>query len=154
MLPPHQLELPDPPDFLTFGEVILRFDGLVPGLPSRELVPAYEFRIVLANHTNVGHLNFRVGDTDHILLTAGHIGYGIRQPFRGQGYARQACQAIAPFVRRFYEAVIITCDPDNHASRRTIEKLGADFLNEMPVPLEDPHYQRGSHRKRRYRWMP
>jgi len=62
--------------------------------------------------------------------------------------------AASPFVHSFYEAVIITCDPDNHASRRTIERLGARFMDEVPVSPDDPHYQRGSRSKRRYTWTP
>jgi tagatose 1,6-diphosphate aldolase len=101
-----------------------------------------------------GHINFRVGHTEHVRVSAGHIGFEITEPFRGRGYARQACQAIAPFVRSIYEWVTITCDPENPASRRTIEKLGAQFVDEVVVPVEDPHYQRGSRMKRRYQWKP
>ncbi len=74
--------------------------------------------------------------------------------FRGHGYALAACRAIAPFVRSVYEAVTVTCDPDNHASIRTIERLGACFIDEVAVPPHDPQYQRGSRTKRRYRWTP
>ena len=154
MTPPTDNELPPPPEGLTFRDVRLLFIQLIPGDPARSFVPAYQFRILLADDTNIGHLNFRVGDTDHVRLCAGHIGYGIQEPFRGHGYARQACQAVAPFVRQFYETVTITCDPDNLASRRTIEKLGASFLDEVPVSPDDPHYQRGSRFKRRYSWTP
>lgn len=45
-------------------------------------------------------------------------------------------------------------DPDNHASMRIIERLGASFVDEVAVPPHDPHYQRGSRSKRRYRWAP
>ncbi len=146
--------LPLPPEKLSYGSVSLRFVGAVPGEPSRGLVPYYHFRIVAADGTEVGHINFRVGDTEHVRVAAGHIGFEIFEPFRGHGYALQACRAIAPLVRSVYDAVTVTCDPDNAASRRTIEQLGATFIDEVPVPAHDPHYQRGSRRKRRYEWMP
>jgi predicted acetyltransferase len=139
---------------LSFGEVTLRFDKIMPGDASRGFVPYYHFRILVAGGQDVGHVNFRVGDTEHVRVTAGHIGFTILEPFRGHGYALQACRAIAPFVRSIYDAVTITCDPDNHASRRTIERLGASFVDEVSVPPHDPHYQRGSRSKRRYRWIP
>jgi predicted acetyltransferase len=145
---------PTPPETLSFGQVRLHFVRIVPGDPSHDFVPAYHFRILTADGSDVGHINFRVGDTGHVLVCAGHIGFEIREPCRGHGYALQACRAIAPFVRSVYEAVTITCDPDNIASIRTIEKLGASFTDEVPVPPHDPHYQRGSRRKRRYRWIP
>ena len=146
--------LPAPPGGLSWGSVMLRLGQILPGDPVHQLVPAYHFRIRTSGGVDVGHLNFRVGDTDHVRLVAGHIGYEILEQHRGHGYAREACRAVAPFVRRFYEAVTITCDPDNRPSRRTIERLGAAFLEEVDVPPHDPHYQRGSRRKRLYRWTP
>ena len=146
--------LPVPPEKLSSGKVSLRFVQLVPGDPSRGLVPFYHFRILTADDSDVGHINFRVGDTEHVRLCAGHIGFEILEAFRGRGYAFQACRAIAPFVASVYDAVTLTCDPDNHASRRTIERLGACFIDEVRVPPSDPHYQRGSRTKRRYQWTP
>jgi predicted acetyltransferase len=145
---------PTPPDVLQSGAVKLRFVRIVSGEPARGFVPAYHFRIFAVAGDEVGHINFRLGDTAHVRLCAGHIGFEILEPFRGHRYALQACQTVAPFVRTFYENVLITCDPDNHPSRRTIERLGAVFMDEVPVPPDDPHYQRGSRSKRRYRWTP
>jgi len=116
-----------PPDTLSFGEVSLRFVRLIPGDPSRDFVPAYHFRILLSDGTDVGHINFRVGDTEHVRVSAGHIGFEILELFRGHGYSLQAFCAIAPFVRSIYDAVTITCDPDNQASRRTIEPFGSAY---------------------------
>lgn len=147
-------EFPTPPDTLSSGEVRLRFVRVVPGDLSRDFVPAYHFRILLSDGSDVGHINFRVGDTEHVRVCAGHIGFEILEPFRGHGYALEACRAIASFVRSFYGAVTITCDPDNLASIRTIERLGATFADEVPIPPHDPHFQRGSRSKRRYRWIP
>ena len=143
-----------PPDTLSFGEVRLSFVRVIPGDPSQDFVPMYHFRILAADGSDVGHINFRVGDTEHVRVCAGHIGFAIREQFRGHGYALQACRAVAPFVRSIYESVTITCDPDNLASIRTIERLGARFIDEVPIPAHDPHYKRGSRSKRRYTWIP
>ncbi len=150
----NNAQLPEPPVNLSFDRVSLHFVGIVPGDPQRGFVPYYHLRILTASQSGVGHINFRIGATEHVLHCAGHIGYVIREPFRGHSYAFQACCAIAPFVRSVYPSVIITSDPDNHASIRTIERLGAAFIDEVPVPPHDPHYQRGSRTKRRYRWVP
>ena len=146
--------LPLPPEGLSYGGVGLRFAKLVPGDPSRGLVAYYHFRILSEDGFDVGHINFRVGDNEHVRTSAGHIGFEVLEAFRGRGYALRACQAIAPFVRSVFDAVIITCDPGNRASRRTIERLGASFIDEAAVPSNDPHYRRGSFSKRRYRWRP
>ncbi|HEY1660853.1 MAG TPA: GNAT family N-acetyltransferase [Verrucomicrobiae bacterium] len=146
--------LPAPGESFSFGEVTLRFVRIVPGDDSRSLVPYYHFQIIATDGKDVGHINFRVGDTEHVLVCVGHIGFEIDEPFRGHHFAFQACRAIAPLVRSFYETVIITSNPDNHASLRTIERLGAGFIDEVAVPPYDPHYQSGSRRKKRYRWKP
>ena len=153
-LPPTIETWPTPPDDLAFGGVRLRFVQINPDDPARGLAPGYHFRILVDQGFDAGHVNFRVGDTDHLRLSAGHIGFGVRESFRGHGCAYSACRAIAPFVRTIYDAVVITCDPDNHASRRTIERLGARFLDEVPLPEHDPQYLQGSRRKRRYLWTP
>lgn len=151
---PKDQPLPIPPDVLSHDGVSLRFAKIVPGEPLRGFVPYYHFRIMAPDGVDVGHVNFRVGDTEHVRVCAGHIGFEILEVHRGHGYALRACRALAPFVASVYDAVTITCDPDNHASRRTIERLGAWFVDEVAVPPHDPHYQRGSRFKRRYRWKP
>ena len=87
-------------------------------------------------------------------LAAGHIGFEIREECRGRRFAYQACRAIEPFVKTIYPSVILTCDPGNAPSKKTIEKLGCAFIDESAVPADDPHYQRGSRTKLRYRWTP
>lgn len=146
--------LPDPPATLSFGEITLRFAELVLGDPARGLVPYYHFRMVTPDGAEVGHLNFRIGETEHVRVAAGHIGFEVLEPFRGHGYALQACRAVAPFVRRVSRSVTITCDPGNAASQRILERLGAPWMDEVEVPPHDPHYLRGSRKKRRYRWTP
>ena len=146
--------LPSPPEDLSHGDVRLRFVQLVPGNPARGFVPSYHFRILDPANHEVGHINLRVGDSDHIWYSAGHIGYGVDEDRRGLGYAGQACRALAPFARSISEVVIITCDPENGPSRRTIEKLGATFLEVVDVPPGDPQYEAGCRQKRRYEWRP
>jgi tagatose 1,6-diphosphate aldolase len=146
--------LPNPPESLSFGQVRLQFARIVPGNALRGFVPYYHFRIIVADGTDVGHINFRVGETEHVRLCAGHVGYEITGTFRGQNLALQACRALAPFVRSFYKSVTLTSDPDNSASIRTIEQLGARFMDEVAVPSHDPQYQRGSRSKKRYQWTP
>jgi tagatose 1,6-diphosphate aldolase len=142
------------PRNLSYDLVTLAFVGVVPVDDSRGFVPYFHFRILGPNRTDIGHINFRVGDTEHVRAFAGHVGYEINRAFRGHRYAYQACRALAPFIRTIYEEVILTCDPDNTASKRTIERLGASFIDEVAVPETDPMSQGGARTKRRYRWVP
>lgn len=125
----------------------------MPGDDQRGLVPYYHHRILVAS-ADVGHINFKVGDTDHVRLYAGHVGYEIKPVYRGHGYAGKSCRALIPLVKRHYDNVILTADADNLAAVRTIEQLGACFEAETLVPPTDPQYQRGFRLKRRYRWNP
>jgi tagatose 1,6-diphosphate aldolase len=146
--------LPRPAGTFKWDDVSLRLDRIVPGDPTRDFVPYYHFRIETADRIDVGHINFRVGDTAHVLLFAGHIGFEIHKAVRGHGYARQACLAIAPLVRSRYEKIILTCDPDNVASKRTIERLGATFLDEVPTPPPNANLKPYAPTKLRYAWSP
>lgn len=145
--------LPPPPMALHEGEVALQFSKIV-APRQKDLAPYYHFRI-LAGTKDVGHVNLRVGESDHVRFVVGHVGYGIKKRYRGHRYALLACRALAPFARTVIPEVVLTCDPENHASRRTIEKLvGSEVAEEVTVPRHDPHYLSGARRKLRYRWIP
>jgi predicted acetyltransferase len=146
--------MPEPPATLRSGDVVLHFDHLVPGDPHGDFVPYYHFRIWTNDGTDVGHVNFRVGDAEHVRRYIGHIGYGIAEEHRGHGYARQACLALAPFIRCLYKTVLITCDSDNRASQRTIERLGAAFIDEVAKPTPDGNVEGSAGTKLRYHWAP
>ena len=150
--PENCRQYPSPPAIIYGDGITLRYSHLIPGNGRRGLVPAYHFRILDAFEVDSGHINFRVGDTEHITLVAGHIGYEIIPPQRGNSYAEKACRALAPFISRFYREVIITANPDNRISLHIIEKLGSIYVNEIIVPKSDPAYAAGARVKRRYRW--
>lgn len=146
--------LPPPPAMALHAEgVALGFSKMVVPLDRRQ-APYYHFRILVGTR-DVGHINLRIGASEHVLRVVGHIGYGIRKRHRGKHYALLACQALAPFARTVANEMIITCDPDNHASRRTIERLVGGHPGErVAVPRADPHYRRGARTKLRFRWVP
>lgn len=145
--------LPEPPAALAFDDVSLFYVGVMPGYRLRGLAPYYHHRIVV-NSADVGHINFRVGDSAHVRLCVGHVGYEVKPYYRGHRYAGKACRALAPLLRRHYAEIILTTDPDNLPSIRTIERLGLQFLDEVTVPPHDPQFARGSRIKRRYVGMP
>jgi predicted acetyltransferase len=145
---------PPPPLDLAFGDVCLSYADILPGQPEYGIVPSHHFRILGKDRTDFGYLNIRIGNTEHVRHFAGHIGYAIEQAHRGHGYAAQACLAVARFVRTLYPETILTTDPGNRASIRTLEKLGAVFIEELRVPPHDPAYLGGSRWKRRYLWRP
>ena len=67
-------------------------------------------------------------ETDFLREYGGHIGYGVRPSARGIGVASAALRASLPHARALgLERVLLTCDEDNAASRRTIERCGGVF---------------------------
>ncbi|MCP4747146.1 MAG: GNAT family N-acetyltransferase [Desulfobacteraceae bacterium] len=143
-----------PPSNMQSGPVKLNFEKIIGVEPGAELVPFYHFKILTNEGNIVGHINFKVGDTNHIRQCVGHIGYKIFPEYRGNSYSYFACDAIRPFLRTFYKKVILTSDPDNVPSIKIIKKLNAKFLNEITVPVQDPSYKDGARRKKRYEWEP
>ena len=116
-------------------------------------VPAYHFRLVhRPTGKDAGHVNLRVGHTAHVERFAGHIGYAVNEPHRGHRYAARAVGLLLPVARRLgLDPVWVTCDPENTASRRTLEIVGAEFVETVEVPADCAIFQSGHPRKCRYR---
>jgi len=88
---------------------------------------------------HIGRIRLRVGWNDDIIKFAGQIGYAVEPAFRGRRYAERACRLILPLARRHgLEQLWITCQPDNLASRRTLERLGAECAGIVDVPVGYP----------------
>ncbi|MGW4529008.1 GNAT family N-acetyltransferase [Amycolatopsis sp. NPDC004378] len=73
-------------------------------------------------------LNFRL--TGELPEFGGHIGYDIRPTARGRGHATALLRAVLGAARDAgIERALLTCGPDNHASRRVIERNGGVFTD-------------------------
>lgn len=95
----------------------------------RGFSPYFLYHIIVNNDV-VGSLVLREGSLEERYFD-GHIGYHIEEEYRGHHYAYQACLLLEDNLQ---DDVILTCDPHNKASQRTIEKLGAVFLETKPIP--------------------
>jgi tagatose 1,6-diphosphate aldolase len=91
-----------------------------------------------------------VGTTPAIERYYGHIGYHVYPPARGHHYAFRACRLALPLLRAHRVRPILTCDPANLASRRTIEQLGGRYVDTVTVPPGEPLYSRGEFEKQRF----
>ena len=100
----------------------------------------------------VGAIGLRIGSTAQIRLYYGNVGYHVYPPARGRHYAERACRLLLPLARLHrLRRLWITCNPDNAASRRTCERLGAACVETVAVPPDNPLYARGEYAKCRYR---
>jgi tagatose 1,6-diphosphate aldolase len=115
-------------------------------------VPTYHFRMIHAQTSEeLGTIRLRVGSTPHIQPYAGHIGYAVHEPHRGHRYASRSVRLLAPFARDCgLDPIWITCDPENAASRRSLELAGARFVEIIDVPKDCVIYKTGHPRKCRY----
>jgi tagatose 1,6-diphosphate aldolase len=101
----------------------------------------------------MGRMSLRFGNTEWIKHYSGHIGYSVEPAFRGNRYAERACRLIKPVMHvNGITDIWITCAPDNEPSRRTIERLGAEFFEEVEVPDDYPLPPGAIRKKRRYVW--
>lgn len=131
-------------------DLILREDRK--GRADEEYDRLIRFRIVLhGTYIFAGICDLRVG-MNRILYYAGNIGYRIFEEYRGHGYA---CEAAGMLLRYAFETVgmmqvIITCSPENSASKRTIERLGGTLLETAAVPEDHWLVQRGEFVKNVY----
>ncbi|WP_251067033.1 GNAT family N-acetyltransferase [Streptomyces sp. ISL-36] len=73
----------------------------------------------------VGAIDLRHELNDFLLRAGGHIGYSIRPSARRRGLATWALGAVLPEARALgLDRLLVTCDDDNIASARTIERNG------------------------------
>lgn len=113
----------------------------------------YKIYEIIVDDIRVGTLVYREGsDEDHYY--DGHIAYTIEEEYRGHHYAYKACLLLKSLLsKEGINHVIITCDPDNIASRKTIEALGATFIEQATVPKKLRRmFAAGETVKNIYRW--
>lgn len=101
-------------------------DPSIPPPPGR--VKCSYFWITDAAGALVGFLALRRSLNDFLLEQGGHIGYSVRPSRRREGHAARALAlGIADAARLGIDPVLVTCDVDNDASRRTIETNGGVY---------------------------
>jgi predicted acetyltransferase len=84
-----------------------------------------------------GAINLRYvpGSDDVPDYVSGHIGYAVVRWKQRRGYATRAVALILPVARDVgIKRLEITCDEDNEASRRVIERNGGVLTGSRPQP--------------------
>jgi predicted acetyltransferase len=117
------------------GELRLVLAECMPAGTSPWGVPAYSFRMENPGGEYLGRIRLRVGWNEDVIRYAGQVGYAVEPAHRGRRYAERACRLIMPLAKRHgMTSLWITCQPDNDRSRRTLERLGAEFVGIVDVP--------------------
>lgn len=140
-------------EFLRNDEIYLNLTGTIDEDLERELVPSYYFDICsLENETVMGHCDLRIGHNQK-LYYGGNIGYNVKPEFRGHHYAGKACRLLFELAKKHELGyVIITCNPENIASRKTCEYAGGKLTGIVPLPPDNDMYLEGEREKCIYKF--
>jgi predicted acetyltransferase len=104
------------------------------------LVPSYHFFLQEDDGTLIGGIRLRLALTDSLRVEGGHVGYDVRPSYRNRGYATRMLELLLGKARAFgMEKVLVTCDADNLASARVIEKCGGALDSTVPPPSSVKH---------------
>ncbi|MBQ7875189.1 MAG: GNAT family N-acetyltransferase [Oscillospiraceae bacterium] len=118
-------------------EIHLVLEKTVEGNDIRGWVPAYHFAICNNSGTKMGVCDLRIGHNTNTYY-GGNIGYEIYNEYRGNHYAGKACFLLFELAKKHgMKYLIITCDPDNHASRKTCEYAGGELLEIAELPEDN-----------------
>ena len=116
-------------------------------------VPAYYFAICNQEGMKMGVCDLRIGHNDN-LYYGGNIGYTVFEEYRGHHYAGKACLLLFELAKMHQlEYVIITCNPDNYASRKTCEYAGGELLEIVELPEGNNMRERGDTEKCIYKFV-
>ena len=101
-------------------------------------LPRYGFSIIhIKDNEDIGVVYFAV-DTSRRQYLRGHLSYGISPAYSGHNYAMKACKLIKHVaLAHGFKRLFIGSGYDNIASRKTIEKLGANPVTINDVPDDD-----------------
>lgn len=92
----------------------------------------------------VGMIQVRHRLNEYLEQFGGHIGYSVRPSERRKGYAREQLRLALTFCKETLglDRVLITCQPHNEGSRRTILSAGGVYENTLHEPDRDVDLQR------------
>lgn len=134
-------------DFLENDEIKLVLEKIVDGDDKKGWVPAYHFAICNLEGIKMGVCDLRIGHNDN-LYYGGNIGYAVDEEYRGHHYAGKACLLLFELAKKHQlEYVIITCNPDNHASRKTCEYAGGELSEIVELPADNDMREKGETEK-------
>ncbi len=122
-------------DGFSFADLVRRAREQAMGMKVREgYVPASTFWLVRDGRV-LGTCNLRHRLSESLREWGGHIGYSVRPSERGKGYATLMLRlTLAKARERGIGRVLVTCDKDNPASARVIERNGGELVSEGVDP--------------------
>lgn len=101
--------------------------------------------------SNLSDSNLKVGKcdlrlkNDGFMYYYGNVGYNIKESYRGHHYAYYACKILFKIAKEEFgmKELIITCNPDNDASYKTLKRLGGKLVEIAQIPYDHELYEKG-----------
>ena len=91
----------------------------------------------------VGMIQVRHYFNEYLEKYAGHIGYSVRPRERRKGYAKVMLRLTLPYCKGLgLDKVLISCEPGNEGSRRTILSNGGVYESTVHEPEEGINLER------------
>ncbi|MDT8718438.1 GNAT family N-acetyltransferase [Clostridium sp. 19966] len=124
-------------EFLKNEELFLKLERTVEGNEEKDWLPAYHFDICNKCGTKMGGCDLRIGYNKKVYY-GGNIGYHIDKEYRGHNFAGKACILLFELAKKHkMDYLIITCNPDNYASRKTCEYAGGILEEIVELPKDN-----------------
>lgn len=99
------------------------------------LMPASNYLLIREDDDRlIGFLDIRHKLNDFLLKRGGHIGYSIRESERKKGYGSSILKlGLIECEKLGIDRVLVTCDKENIASAKIIQKNGGVLENEVEI---------------------
>lgn len=96
------------------------------------------------SNLKVGKCDLRLKN-DGFMYYYGNVGYNIKETYRGHHYAYYACKILFKIAKEEFglNELIITCNPDNDASYKTLKRLGGKLVEIAQIPYDHELYEKG-----------
>lgn len=108
----------------NFDAFIKNVEDRIAGYDPDQAVPDTLFWLV-DNNEFIGRVSLRHRLNEKLKQYGGHIGYYIRPTKRRMGYGYIAMELTLPEAKKLgIQNVLVTCDDDNEASQKIIQKFG------------------------------
>ena len=138
-----------------YGDIVdLRYSYETDEKTAYDGIPTVYYDIVLHDaHTRVGNIDLRL-KMDEDMYYYGHVGYSVIYRYRGNNYSYEACKLLFKEAKQRYglNELILTCNPENVASYKTLKKLNGELIEVVQVPKDHELYKLGDKMKCIFRY--